>query len=345
MSGNQDQIDYWNGPAGKRWAEAQESMDRNLSSINDSLFRFAGIKGGERVLDIGCGCGTTTLAFAEAAGPAGRVTGLDISAPMLGVARARAKSAAKPVEFLEADASVHSFKGDFDAVTSRFGVMFFSDPTKAFANIRRALKPGGRLAFVCWRAMPENAWAFAPFAAAREFLPQQPPPDPYAPGPFAFADSARLKSILEGAGFTNVKVEKLDTVMHMAASAKEAAQFSLGIGPLARAAAELDEATRARLSSAWRRRWPNLKHLPASRLRRPVGWSARRRESVRRPFAQHDGAVSGLRRYNDRRRDAVQLPPDIHANARNDVQHAMKTPRHRQPSVRRRLRRSAHCPG
>lgn len=247
MSGNQDQIDYWNGPAGKRWAEAQESMDRNLSSINDALFRFAGIKAGERVLDIGCGCGTTTLAFAEAAGPAGRVTGLDISAPMLGVARARAKSAAKPVEFLEGDASVHSFKGDFDAVTSRFGVMFFSDPTKAFANIHGALKPGGRLAFVCWRAMPENAWAFAPFAAAREFLPQQPPPDPYAPGPFAFADSARLKSILEGAGFTNVKVEKLDTVMHMAASAKDAAQFSLGIGPLARAAAELDEATRAKI--------------------------------------------------------------------------------------------------
>lgn len=245
MSGNQDQIDYWNGPAGKRWAEAQESMDRNLAAINDGLLRFVAVKPGEKVLDIGCGCGTTTFAFADTAGPNGRVTGVDISAPMLGVARARAGS--KPVEFLEADASAHAFKPEYDAVTSRFGVMFFADPTAAFANIRKALKPGGRLAFVCWRAMPENAWAVTPFMAARELLPAQPPPDPNAPGPFAFADPERLKSILEGAGFKNVKIEKLDTVMHMARTAQEAAQFSLGIGPLARAAAETDDATKTKI--------------------------------------------------------------------------------------------------
>ncbi len=247
MSGNQDQIDYWNGPAGQRWAEAQESMDRNLSAIHAALISFANVKPGERVLDIGCGCGTTTLAFADAAGPNGRATGLDISAPMLGVARARAKSASKPAEFVEADASTHAFKSEFDAVTSRFGVMFFADPAVAFANIHKALKPGGRLAFVCWRAMPENVWAVTPFMAARELLPAQPPPDPNAPGPFAFADPARLKAILEGAGFRQVKIEKLDTVMHMAATALDAARFSLSIGPLARAAAETDDATKAKI--------------------------------------------------------------------------------------------------
>jgi SAM-dependent methyltransferase len=245
MSGNQDQIDYWNGPAGQRWAEAQESMDRNLSSIHTALVAFAKVKPGEKVLDIGCGCGTTTLAFADAAGSTGAVTGLDISAPMLGVARARAGS--KPVKYIEADASVHSFRPEFDAVTSRFGVMFFADPASAFENIRKALKPGGRLAFVCWRAMPDNVWAFAPFMAARDLLPVQPPPDPNAPGPFAFADPVRLKSILENAGFRNVRIDKLDTVMHMARTAPEAAQFSLSIGPLARAAAELDEAAKAKI--------------------------------------------------------------------------------------------------
>lgn len=245
MSGNQDQIDYWNGPAGRRWAEAQESMDRNLASISDGLMRFVAVKPGETVLDIGCGCGTTTLAFAAAAGPSGRVTGVDISAPMLGLARARAGT--KQVEFREADAAAFAFKPEYDAVSSRFGVMFFSDPTSAFANIRKALKPGGRLGFVCWRAMPENAWAFAPFTAARDLLPAQPPPDPNAPGPFAFADPVRLRGILEGAGFKNVRIEKLDTIMHMANTAQEAAQFSLGIGPLARAAAEADDATKAKI--------------------------------------------------------------------------------------------------
>ncbi len=245
MAANEQQIEYWNGPAGQRWVEAQESMDRNMASITAALLPHVGAKMGEAVLDIGCGCGTTTLAYADAVGPDGRVVGLDISAPMLGLARTRAQR--KNVAFIEADAADSPFKPEYDAVASRFGVMFFDDPPAAFANIHKALKPGGRLAFVCWRAMPENVWAFAPFAAARDLLPEQPPPDPNAPGPFAFADSARLRSILETAGYKNVKIEKLDTVMHMAKSAEDAARFTLGIGPLSRAAAGLDDATRAKI--------------------------------------------------------------------------------------------------
>ena len=245
MSGNQDQIEYWNGPAGQRWAEAQESLDRTLASIASAFLAHAAVKPGERVLDIGCGCGTTTLAFAAAAGPSGRVTGLDISAPMLGLARARAEG--RGIEFVQADASVHPFRAEFDVAASRFGVMFFADPAAAFANIRKMLKPGGRLAFVCWRAMPDNVWAAVPLAAARDLLPVQPPPDPNAPGPFAFADPVRLRAILESAGFKDVKIEKLDSQMHMASSAREAAQFALGIGPLARATAELDDATKTKI--------------------------------------------------------------------------------------------------
>ncbi|HLJ52035.1 MAG TPA: class I SAM-dependent methyltransferase [Rhizomicrobium sp.] len=245
MSGNQDQIDYWNGPAGQRWAEAQESLDRTLLAISAALLSFVAVKSGEHVLDVGCGCGTTTLAYAEAAGREGKIVGVDISGPMLALARQRAGS--RPIQFIQADASVHPFKAEFDVVASRFGVMFFADPAAAFANIRKSLKPGGRLRFVCWRAMMDNQWATAPLLAARDLLPAQEPPDPNAPGPFAFADSARLNGILADAGFKNIKIAKLDSEMRMAPNAREAAQFSLGIGPLARASAECDDATKAKI--------------------------------------------------------------------------------------------------
>ncbi len=252
MSDNTQQIEYWNGPAGQRWAQLQESTDRSLAAITTALMPFAAAKAGDRVLDIGCGCGTTTLALAEAVGPYGAVTGVDISAPMLGVAQARAKAAAARIAFVEVDASTAAFKPEFDLVFSRFGVMFFADPGAAFANIRASLKPGGRLAFVCWRAMPENAWASAPLAAARDLLPPQEVPDPHAPGPFAFADAKRLMGLLLKAGFTNVRGDKLDSVMNMGASLDDAVTTAFSIGPLARIASELDEPTREKIRASVR---------------------------------------------------------------------------------------------
>lgn len=243
MSANAEQIEYWNGAVGERWARLQETIDGNLAQITKALMPFAGAAPGERVLDIGCGCGTTTLALAKAVGLGGSITGVDISQPMLAVARSRASGA----NFMEADASIHLFHPTHDLVFSRFGVMFFADPKAAFANIRKALKPHGRLAFVCWRAPQENLWASAPFAAARDLLPPQEPMDPLAPGPFAFADDARLRDILAGAGFANVRVEKLDSTMNMGATVEEAAAQALNIGPLARAAAELDDASREKI--------------------------------------------------------------------------------------------------
>lgn len=254
MSGNETQIEYWNGKVGERWAAFQETLDRAMSAITASVLAFAAAKPGEHVLDIGCGCGTTALLLAKAVAPGGKVSGVDISAPMLARARARAKAADADIAFAEADASERAFEPEFDLVFSRFGAMFFADPAAAFANTRKALKPGGRMAFVCWRAAEKNAWASAPFAAARDLLPPQEPADPQAPGPFAFADGGRVKGILREAGFSNVRLEELDTAMDMGADLEAAIEQSLKIGPLARALSEADEAVkdkvRARIRDA-----------------------------------------------------------------------------------------------
>ena len=247
MASNEQQIEYWNGRAGRRWAAQQERIDWNLAEITEAVIPFARAKPGEHILDIGCGCGTATLMLARAVRPNGSVAGVDISAPMLAVARARAHSGQADIPFIEADASVYDFQPTFDLVFSRFGVMFFADPFAAFANIHKAVAPKGRLAFVCWRSMPENMWAAAPFAAAKHLLPPQEAPDPHAPGPFAFADGARLTDILSRAGFHDVALTKFDGAMNMGDTAAEAANEALNIGPLARAAAELDDAARAKI--------------------------------------------------------------------------------------------------
>lgn len=252
MSDNAQQIEYWNGKVGERWAKLQECIDLQLNNIADALMPFACAKPGERVLDIGCGCGTTTLRLGMAVAPNGSVAGVDISAPMLDVARARAQAMNADIPFLESDAATHEFQPVFDLVFSRFGVMFFEDPVAAFKNIRTALAPKGRLAFVCWRTFKENDWAFVPFNAAKPFLPEQPPSDPHAPGPFAFAEAARLKTILSEAGFAHIRIEKLDTACNLGATLEDAVQSTLQIGPLARAAGELDDAARDKIRGAVR---------------------------------------------------------------------------------------------
>jgi SAM-dependent methyltransferase len=253
MSGNADQIEFWNGNAGRHWAEQQEAMDRTLASFHDAVVAFAAAKSGEHVVDIGCGSGTTSFTLSDAVGPSGQVTGVDISKPMLELARRRAAATGKPVAFVEADASVFPFTTTVDLVFSKFGVMFFDQPAKAFENIHRALKPTGRLAFVCWRAVKDNAWVAVPMSVARPFLPAPAaPPDPLAPGPFAFADSDRIKLILTEAGFRHVRVEPLDTVMHMGATIESATTQLLDVGPLSRALADVDATTRGKVEMAVR---------------------------------------------------------------------------------------------
>ncbi len=248
MTANDPQIEYWNGAAGERWAAYQERLDRAMAGITAPALAFAEAKPGERVLDIGCGCGTTAILLSKAVGPGGNVTGVDISEPMLAVARARGTG----LNFRKADAATQLFHPTHDLVFSRFGVMFFADPVAAFANIRKAVAPHGRLAFVCWGDVKENLWVTAPFAAARDLLPPQEPMEPFAPGPFAFADAGRVRDILARSGFRDIRIEKLDTVMNMGATAQDATTQTLNIGPLARAVSEVDEAARENIGAVVR---------------------------------------------------------------------------------------------
>lgn len=241
------QIEYWNGEVGERWARQQARIDMNLSTIMTRALSFADAQPGEHVLDIGCGCGSTTLAFAEVVGQGGAVKGVDISHPMLEVARKRAAEAGLSIAFEEADAADDPFAPEFDLVFSRFGVMFFADPAAAFANIRTSLKPAGRLRFVCWRTAPENQWASAPYAAAKHLLPPPEPRDPRAPGPFAFGEADYLEGILKDAGYSGIALEKFDSVMNMGRTPDEAAIEAMTVGPLASAAAALDDDARTKI--------------------------------------------------------------------------------------------------
>src|ERR1700761_6289680 len=193
---NADQIAYWNGAGGERWAERQPVQDILLQPVADLLIERARIKPGERILDIGCGSGSTTFAFARAASPGGHVTGIDISAPMLARAEENTPAGA-PVEFILADATVHSFAPEsFDLLASRFGVMFFADPVLSFANMRRAIRRSGRLAFACWREPRGNPFFMVPLQAVYQHAPKLPQTGPEDPGPFAFASEARVHRIL-----------------------------------------------------------------------------------------------------------------------------------------------------
>jgi SAM-dependent methyltransferase len=231
---NADQITYWNASAGETWAALQDQLDHQIEPLGARAMDALAPAPGERVIDIGCGCGQTTMALAARVGPGGAVLGVDISRPMLEVARRRvAAQGLAQVTLTEADAQTHAFApGAFDAVFSRFGVMFFADPTAAFANIRGALRPGGRLGFVCWRPFADNPWMMTPMTAALQHLPPlPPPPDPFAPGPFAFADADRLRGILSDAGFEGVRIEPLDALIG-APTLDQAVDVALKVGPL-----------------------------------------------------------------------------------------------------------------
>lgn len=236
-AGNADQIAYWNGPSGQRWTDRQELQDRLLAPVLGILIDRAKPAPGEHVLDVGCGCGATTVAFAEKVGASGRVLGIDISAPMLERARQRAPKGA-PVEFQLADATVHRFApAAFDLLASRFGVMFFADPALAFANLRTALRPGGRVAFACWREPRANPWMIAPLQAAYKHVPKLPQLGPEDPGPFSFASEERVHRILNDAGFSSIAMEPHDFALDVAIGQglDAAVQRTFDIGPVSRA--------------------------------------------------------------------------------------------------------------
>jgi SAM-dependent methyltransferase len=251
---NADQAASWNGEAGRRWVERQVFMDRMLAPIAEALFAITELAPGLSAIDVGCGSGATTLKIAELVSPGGHVTGIDISAPLLALARQRAPQGVA-VDFVEADAMVHPFApGAADLVFSRFGVMFFADPTLAFSNMRKGLRRGGQLRFACWRSLRLNQWLSVQMEAVRPLLPPSPPTDPNAPGPYAFADDQRVKDMLRAAGFNAVVVDGADLVLDVAGGEglQAAVTQALQIGPTARALADEPEAVKTAAADAIR---------------------------------------------------------------------------------------------
>jgi SAM-dependent methyltransferase len=233
---NAEQIAFWNDERSAKWVTNQERLDALIEPFGERAMDDAAVASGERALDIGCGCGATSLALGERVGPDGSVLGVDISAPMLDRAAERAGTAGLAhVRFENADAQSHAFEpGGRDLVFSRFGIMFFADPTRAFTNLRAALRPGGRVAFVCWRAIPENAWVSVPIGALTKVIAPPQPPAPGAPGPFSLADSDRVREILSGAGFEAIDIEAHDEKLVLGEALEEAVEFSLSNGPASR---------------------------------------------------------------------------------------------------------------
>lgn len=248
---NAEQIRYWNEQAGPKWVAQQQQLDLQLVDLGARAMDRAGIVAGEAVLDLGCGCGATTLELARRTGETGSVLGVDISAPMLALARRRADEAGlRNVRFELADAQTHQFScASRDVAFSRFGVMFFADPVAAFANVRRALKPGGRLAFVCWQALGQNAWMAVPLGAVAQHVALPAPAGPDAPGPFAFADRDRVSGILQKAGFSEVAFEPVEEPLTIGGTADldAAVDFLLMLGPTQALLAGADDAVRKRV--------------------------------------------------------------------------------------------------
>jgi SAM-dependent methyltransferase len=243
------------------------TLDRVVGPLGEIALTAAALTPGERVLDVGCGCGDTSIDIASRVGPTGAVLGVDVSGPMLARARERLAtgdaSARAPVDFVLADASTHTLPiAAFDVLFSRFGVMFFDDPAGAFANLAQAIRPGGRLAFVCWRPQGENPWTSLPLAAITPiaFAGAAPPKPPAgAPGPFAFADPAHVTRLLTQAGFADVRTTPADRDVPLGPCGKgttldEVVAYVEEIGPAARLMAKLDPAkrneARAALSAA-----------------------------------------------------------------------------------------------
>ena len=243
IEANADQAEFWNGAAGRGWVEAQRVLDRMLLPFEELLVRKISRVGPRSVLDIGCGTGSTTIAAARSLGEGGRCVGIDISAPMIALARERASAEGVSAEFVCADAQVHAFDSSgFDLLVSRFGIMFFDDPAAAFANLRRAARREASLYFLAWRSPEENDFMTAAEHAVKDYLPEMEPRLPGAPGQFAFADRDRVAALLTTGGWHQVSIEAID--VSCSTSREDLAEYVTWVGPVGRALQAVDESMR-----------------------------------------------------------------------------------------------------
>jgi len=252
---NEEQRARWNGIDGEYWTSHQDRLDRTLAPVTAPLLAFAAPRAGSTVMDVGCGCGATTLELARAVGPSGRVLGLDVSGPMLALAAERLRAFANTTCMLGDAAELPLRDLGADLIVSRFGVMFFGDPVAAFANLRTGLAAGGRLRFACWRPIKENPWLQIPLHAVYEHAPRLPKPEPEEPGPFAFGDPARVTRILTAAGFTAPSFTPLDIQIDISAGGtlEDAVIQSSAMGPAKRALADQPDEVRAAALESIRR--------------------------------------------------------------------------------------------
>lgn len=248
---NDEQAKLWNGLAGRAWVDVQEPLDRMLKPFEELLVDAVGAESARRVLDVGCGTGSTTLAIARRLGAGGHCVGIDLSDPMITAARLRARSEGSPARFICADAQDHAFDpAGFDMIVSRFGVMFFADANQAFANLRRAARHGAMLRFVAWRSAAENPFMTTAERAAAPFLPDLPARRPDAPGQFAFADERRVRRILEDSGWAEIDIRPIDVACTL--PERDLVRYVTRLGPVGLVLHAADERTRTRAIEAIR---------------------------------------------------------------------------------------------
>jgi SAM-dependent methyltransferase len=249
---NTDQAEYWNSPSGQRWITYQEALDRRLAPVTELLLERADVRGGECVIDVGCGTGATTLRLAAAVGAHGSVLAVDISESLLAAARRRCLEGGHAnVRLIRADAQTHRFeRACHDLVTSRFGVMFFDDPVAAFANLRRSANDDALLQFIAWRGPADNPFMTTAERAAASLLPKLPPRRPNAPGQFAFASDDRVRAILQESGWSDVDVRPIDVDCTL--PERELVRYFTRLGPVGVALQDADESTRAAVIEAVR---------------------------------------------------------------------------------------------
>jgi SAM-dependent methyltransferase len=252
MTANEGMIEFWNGPGGDRWVALQARYDAQLDPISMPLVEQMATEPEVRVLDIGCGSGSMALSIARSRTGHGHVTGLDISSPMLDLARRRAvRDGIERVTFVRADAQSHTFEPDsVDVVVSRFGVMFFDDPVAAFTNLRHGVIGGGRLRCLVWQSPDENEWVRVPSQIASRIV--ELPPHGDGPGPFGLADPDRLRRILIDAGWSVDEIDPVrgDFAVGGPSPYDDAIEFVIGGGPLARGIADAGEAAIEQVAAA-----------------------------------------------------------------------------------------------
>ncbi|SDI24799.1 Methyltransferase domain-containing protein [Paraburkholderia phenazinium] len=237
------QATHWSGGAGRAWVTAQALLDPMFKPFEDLLVARIGAASAQRVLDVGCGTGSTTLAVARQLGERGHCLGADVSAPMVAAARARAEQEGSAARFILADVQTHAFEpASFERIISRFGVMFFDNPVQAFENLLRAASSDAELAFIAWRSAADNPFMTTAERAAAPLLPNLPVRRPGAPGQFAFADRQRVDSILEDSGWLGIDIQPIDVQCSLPEN--QLIDYLTQLGPVGLCLQEADQHTR-----------------------------------------------------------------------------------------------------